>query len=176
MKKINLKIVACISIMIALAVVLKMFGFMIGTNMRISFFAVPLLVAGVLGGFSWGIVASLAADLIYGFFFNSYGFNPIYTISALFWGFSGGILKQYIKTYKSLSWIFLSFIVLVSSIMETCNNAVWDIILYGKEMTMMLMGYKFIVIGIKLPILIGIVKLINDRVIKVLFPENIELV
>lgn len=169
MKKIDLKMIACISIMVALAVVLKTFGFMIGTNMRISFYAVPLLIAGVLGGFGWGMVASLAADLIYGFFFNSYGFNPVYTISALFWGFSGGLLKQYVKTYGGLSWLFLSFIVIVTSIMETCNNAMWDIVLYGRGMTMVLMGYKFIVIGIKLPILIGVVKLINDRVLKVIF-------
>lgn len=172
MKKINLKMLACVSIMIALAVVLKTFGFMIGTNMRISFFAVPLLIAGVLGGFSWGVIAALAADVIYGFFFNSYGFNPIYTISALFWGVSGGILKQYVKTYGKLSWLFISFMVLVTSIMETCNNAMWDVVLYGKEVTMLLMGYKFIVIGIKLPILVGVTKLINDRVVKVLFPEN----
>ncbi len=175
MKKINLKMIACISILVALAVVLKMFGFMIGTNMRISFFAVPLLIAGILGGFGWGIIAAVTADLVYGFFFNSYGFNPVYTISALFWGFSGGLLKQYIKTYGNLSWIFISFIILFTSIMETCNNAIWDILLYGKEITMILMGYKFIVIGIKLPVLIIVVKVINNRVIRVLFSENTEL-
>ncbi|MBQ8293492.1 MAG: folate family ECF transporter S component [Bacilli bacterium] len=172
MKKFDLKAIACVSIMIALAVVLKTFGFMIGTNMRISFYAIPLLVAGIIGGFSWGLVASLAADLIYGLFFNSYGFNPVYTISALLWGFSGGLLKQYIKSYGKLSWFFLGFIVLTASVLETCNNAIWDFALYGRGVTEMLMGYKFIVIGIKLPILISVSKLINDRVLKVLFVKE----
>ena len=69
MKNNNLKIIACVSIMAALAVVLKSFGIMIGDSMRISFFAVPLMIAGLIGGFGWGMVAALAADMIYGFFF-----------------------------------------------------------------------------------------------------------
>ena len=48
MKKNNLKIIACVSIMAALAVVLKSFGIMIGDSMRISFFAVPLMIAGLM--------------------------------------------------------------------------------------------------------------------------------
>ncbi len=166
MKKLNLKMIACLSIFVALAVVLKTFGFMLGTNMRISFFAVPLLMAGLIGGVTPGLIAALAADLVYGFFFNSYGFNPVYTISALFWGFAGGILKIYVKSFNKLSWIFLIFIVLITSIFETCNNAIWDIIIYGKGVSLVLMGYKFIVIVIKLPILVVVTKILYDRIIK----------
>lgn len=169
MKKLNLKIIASISVLVALAVVLKTFGFMIGTNMRISFYAIPLLIAGIIGGFGPGLVASLAADLVYGLFFNSYGYNPIYTISALFWGFGGGLLKLYIKNFGKLSWIFLVFVILVISIFETLNNAIWDFALYDRGVTMMLMGYKFVVIGLKIPIITAVIKIINDRVIKVLF-------
>lgn len=169
MKKMNLKIIACISVLVALAVVLKIYSFMIGTNMRISFYAVPLLIAGIIGGFTPGLIAALAADLIYGFFFNSYGYNPIYTVSALFWGAAGGLLNFQFKRKGNLSWFFTIFVVLITSILETSNNAIWDFILYDKGVTMMLMGYKFAVIGIKLPIIVFVTKIINDRVVKVLF-------
>ncbi len=169
MKKMNLKIIACISVLVALAVVLKIYSFMIGTNMRISFYAVPLLIAGIIGGFTPGLIAALAADLIYGFFFNSYGYNPIYTVSALFWGAAGGLLNFQFKRKGNLSWLFTIFVVLITSILETSNNAIWDFILYDKGVTMMLMGYKFAVIGIKLPIIVFVTKIINDRVVKVLF-------
>ena len=115
MKNNNLKIIACVSIMAALAVVLKSFGIMIGDSMRISFFAVPLMIAGLIGGFGWGMVAALAADMIYGFFFNPFGFNPIYTISALLWGVVGGVLRVYSKKHNKLPWLFLIGVILIST-------------------------------------------------------------
>lgn len=172
MKNNNLKIIACVSIMAALAVVLKSFGIMIGDSMRISFFAVPLIVAGLIGGFGWGMVAALAADMIYGFFLSTFGFNPIYTISALLWGVVGGFLKFYSKKHGNLSWIFLVVVILISSLLETGNNALWDLVLYGKGMTLTLLGYKLIVIAIKLPIIVVLIKLLNDRVLKMIFREE----
>lgn len=171
MKKISLKIIASISVLVALTVVLKMTSFMIGTNMRISFYAVPLLIAGIMGGFGPGLIAALAADMIYGFFFNSYGYNPIYTISALLWGVAGGLLNYQFKKNGNISWFFTICVVFITSVVETCNNALWDFVLYDKGVTMMLIGYKFAVIGIKLPIIVFVTKIINDRVIKVLFKE-----
>ena len=171
MKKFSLKIIASISVLVALTVVLKMTGFMIGTQMRISFYAVPLLIAGIMGGFGPGLIAGLAADMIYGFFFNSYGYNPIYTVSALLWGAAGGLLNYQVKKTGNMSWFFTICVVLITSILETSNNAIWDFVLYDKGVTMMLMGYKFAVIAVKLPIIVFVVKIINDRVIKVLFRE-----
>ncbi len=171
MKKLNLKIIASISVLVALAVVLKIFGFMIGTNMRISFYAVPLLIAGIIGGFGPGLIASLAADLIYGFFFNSYGYNPVFTVSALFWGVAGGLLSLEFKKRGKISYLFTICVVLITSLMETTNNALWDFVIYGRGTTIILFGYKLAAIGIKLPIIVLITKVINDRVIKVLFKE-----
>ena len=172
MKEKNLKIIACISIMAALAVVLKHFGIMIGDSMRISFFAIPLLIAGLIGGISWGLVAALAADVTYGLFLSQFGFNPIYTVSALLWGVAGGVLKIYAKRFNKLSWFFLGIIVLVTSLLETSNNALWDFVLYDKGLTMVLFGYKLIIIAIKFPIIILLVRVINDRVLKLIFREE----
>ena len=169
MKKLSLKIIASISILVALTVVLKMYGFMITPNMRISFYAVPLLISGIIGGFTPGIVAGIAADMIYGFFFNSYGYNPIYTVSAVLWGIAGGFLNFQFKRKGNLSWILVIFVILATSLLETSNNALWDLILYSKETTLVLFGYKLAVIGIKLPVIVFVTKIINDRVIKVLF-------
>lgn len=169
MKKMSLKMIASISVLVALTVVLKTLSFMIGDQMRISFYAIPLLIVGIMGGFVPGIIASIAADMIYGFFFNSYGFNPIYTVSAIFWGLAGGLLNQQVKRVGKLSWILTLIVVLITSLLETSNNAIWDFMLYDRGVTMMLLGYKLIVIVIKLPIIVLVTKIINDRVIRVLF-------
>lgn len=169
MKKMSLKMIASISVLVALTVVLKTLSFMIGDQMRISFYAIPLLIVGIMGGFVPGIIASIAADMIYGFFFNSYGFNPIYTVSAIFWGLAGGLLNQQVKRAGKLSWILTLIVVLITSLLETSNNAIWDFVLYDRGVTMMLLGYKLIVIVIKLPIIVLVTKIINDRVIRVLF-------
>ena len=168
MKKMSLKMIASISVLVALTVVLKTLSFMIGDQMRISFYAIPLLIVGIMGGFVPGIIASIAADMIYGFFFNSYGFNPIYTVSAIFWGLAGGLLNQQVKRAGKLSWILTLIVVLITSLLETSNNAIWDFVLYDRGVTMMLLGYKLIVIVIKLPIIVLVTKIINDRVIRVL--------
>ena len=160
--------IASISVLVALTVVLKTLSFMIGDQMRISFYAIPLLIVGIMGGFVPGIIASIAADMIYGFFFNSYGFNPIYTVSAIFWGLAGGLLNQQVKRAGKLSWILTLIVVLITSLLETSNNAIWDFVLYDRGVTMMLLGYKLIVIVIKLPIIVLVTKIINDRVIRVL--------
>ena len=172
MKKMSLKMIASISVLVALTVVLKTLSFMIGDQMRISFYAIPLLIVGIMGGFVPGIIASIAADMIYGFFFNPFGFNPIYTISALLWGVVGGILKVYSKKHNRLPWLFLTGVILISSLLETSNNALWDFVLYDKGTTLVLFGYKLIAIAIKLPIIVLLIKLLNDRVLKLIFKQE----
>ena len=73
------------------------------------------------------------------------------------------------KRKGNLSWILVTFVILATSLLETSNNALWDLILYSKETTLVLFGYKLVVIGIKLPVIVFVTKIINDRVIKVLF-------
>ena len=75
------------------------------------------------------------------------------------------------KKRGKISWFFTICVVLITSLMETTNNALWDFVIYGRGTTIILFGYKLAVIGIKLPIIVLITKVINDRVIKLLFKE-----
>ena len=102
----------------------------------------------------------------------SFGFNPIYTISALLWGVVGGVLRVYSKKHNKLPWLFLIGVILISSLLETSNNALWDFVLYDKGTTLVLFGYKLIAIAIKLPIIVLLIKLLNDRVLKLIFKQE----
>ncbi len=164
-KRVNIQMLAILSLLMSLAVVGKMYSFMLGDYLRLSFFAVPLLLAGIIGGLPWGIVVAIGADLLYGFVFNSFGYNPIYTISSMFWGIAGGILATFIKKQNHLGWVVLIITVLVTSFLETGNNAIMNLLLYGEETTLAVLGYRVIAIFIKLPIIAVCIKIIYDRVV-----------
>ena len=146
----------------ALAAILKVYSIMISDQMRISLFALPLIIAGLVCGCEYGILAGLGADLVYSIF-GGYAFNIAYTFSALFWGFLGGILRL---KKENLKWYHILIGVNIMLIIETNINLLSNLILYGKGTTLVLMFYKYIVILIKIPIITGTVWLINERVIK----------
>lgn len=159
------KICLC-AVLMALSAVLKMFGIMITDNMRISFFALPLIQAGVTSGFGYGIVTSVGADLVYSLF-SGYAFNPAFTISAIYWGVLGGIFNRYIKKHDGkLPWLLVILGIFITSLLETHTNVLVTLILYGTGTTMMQLLTKYLVLVIKLPWMILVVKVLYERVIK----------
>ena len=163
--------IAISSILMALAAILKISGIMIGTDMRLAFYAVPLILAGLVCGVDYGILAALGADLVYSAV-SGYAFNVTYTIGAILWGLLGGILK-YQQNKKNKLNLFLVFIgVLIASLLETHINLLSNLILYGKGTTFVLMLYKYLIIIIKLPIITFLVILINERVVKKIFADK----
>lgn len=158
----------CISaVMMALAAVLKVFGIMLTTEMRISFFALPLILTGLICGFEWGIVTAIGADLTYSLF-SGYAFNPAFTLSAVYWGILGGIFKHINKSNKlNLFVIFLG--VFICSILETHTNLLVTFLLYGRWTTVASLMTKYLVLIIKLPILSLFIYILNKRVINKLF-------
>ena len=153
------------AILMALASVLKMFGIMITTEMRISFFQTPLILAGLMNGFGFGIVTSIGADLVYSLF-SGYAFNPAFTLSAIYWGVLGAILRLILKKKGSLKWLVVGIGVLITSILETHTNLLVTYILYGSGTTLMALLTKYAVLIIKLPLITIIVTVLYNRVIK----------
>ena len=162
--------IAISSIMMALAAILKVYGIMIGTDMRISFYAIPLILAGLVCGIDYGILAALGADIVYSMF-SGYAFNITYTIGALFWGMLGGILKYYDSRFNRLSIILVVVGVILTSLLETHINLLSNLILYGTETTLALLFYKYLIIIIKIPIICIFTILLYNRVIKKIIKE-----
>lgn len=163
--------IAISSILMALAAILKVYGIMIGTDMRLAFYSIPLILAGLVCGVDYGILAALGADLVYSAV-SGYAFNITYTIGAILWGLLGGIFRYYQAKHYKLNIIVVFIGVLIASLLETHINLLSNLILYGKGTTMVLMLYKYLIIVIKIPIITSLVILLNERVVKKIFIDK----
>lgn len=163
--------IAISSILMALAAILKVYGIMIGTDMRLAFYSIPLILAGLVCGVDYGILAALGADLVYSAV-SGYAFNITYTIGAILWGLLGGIFRYYQAKHYKLNIIVVFIGVLIASLLETHINLLSNLILYGKGTTMVLMFYKYLIIVIKIPIITSLVILLNERVVKKIFVDK----
>ena len=163
--------IAISSILMALAAILKVYGIMIGTDMRLAFYSIPLILAGLVCGVDYGILAALGADLVYSAV-SGYAFNITYTIGAILWGLLGGIFRYYQAKHCKLNIIVVFIGVLIASLLETHINLLSNLILYGKGTTMVLMLYKYLIIVIKIPIITSLVILLNERVVKKIFVDK----
>ena len=145
----KIKKIAILSILMALGVVLKFFS--IGTGeFRISFWDIPLFMAGVIAGPIYGGIVALGADLIYGLCFSPFPFSFIMMFTTIIWGVAGGIFK-YLKINK-LTLIPLFIVVLGTSITSTVINSIYLILYYGFESMLVKLPLRLLVLVIKWPI------------------------
>lgn len=145
----KIKKIAILSILMALGVVLKFFS--IGTGeFRISFWDIPLFMAGVIAGPVYGGIVALGADLIYGLCFSTYPFSFIMMFTTIIWGVAGGIFK-YLKINK-FTLIPLFLVVLGTSITSTVINSIYLILYYGFESMLLKLPLRLLVLVIKWPI------------------------
>ncbi len=165
--KMNVLYICVSAVMMALAAVLKVFGIMLTTEMRISFFALPLILTGLFCGMEWGIITSIGADLTYSLF-SGYAFNPAFTLSAVYWGVLGGIFQK-INNKNKLNIFVVFFGVLITSLLETHTNILVTLLLYGTATSIASLLTKYLVLVIKLPIITFLVYILNKRVINKLF-------
>ena len=91
MQKVLIRNIAISAVLMALGVILKYYSITIPPSLRISFFAVPLILAGLVGGIPYGLITAFGTDLIYGLFLNPYPYNVGFALSALYWGLLGGL-------------------------------------------------------------------------------------
>lgn len=87
---------------------------------RLSFFQIPIMLAGYyLGGF-YGLGVGFVADTVYFLTPWTKGtFWGIFTITTMLWGLSGAVLRK-----MKPSWINIILVILVSSIIETTINTI----------------------------------------------------
>jgi len=167
-KKVNKKelifnITFC-SILIAIGAVLKIFGIMITTQMRISLFNIPIIISGLFCGMEFGIITGIGVDLTYSLF-SGYAFNPAFTLSAIFWGILGGLFHRWNKLNK-ISIVKVVIGVLITSLLETHTNLLVTYLIYGTLTTYYSLLIKYLILIIKWPIVSIFIIIIHRRVLE----------
>lgn len=112
------------AMLIAFAAVLKIisFSYSIGGGVitgRISFFAIPLMLAGYMFGPGYGLLAGFATDTVY-ILTNPFATSwSVFTVSTMIWGISGYLLRKLRYKHFTMS---LILIILITSLFETAIN------------------------------------------------------
>ena len=108
-KMMSTKNLAYCALLVALSVVLaRVFGAMPNEYSRFSIEAVPIFLAGMLFGGLPGLLVGFAADLV-GCLFSGYGYNPIFCLPPMIYGFAGGLMSRCIGKRTNLFALISSF-------------------------------------------------------------------
>lgn len=151
MFKINTKKLVMLAIFMALGVVFKFFSIGNG-EFRISFWDIPLFMAGIITGPFYGTLCALGADLIYGLCFSPYPFSFIMMFTTLVWGAMGGLFYK-----KDMKIIALFIVVFITSISATAINSIYLTLYYGWESMLVKLPLRLIVLIVKWPITSGLI-------------------
>lgn len=151
MFKINTKKLVMLAIFMALGVVFKFFSIGNG-EFRISFWDIPLFMAGIIAGPFYGTLCALGADLIYGLCFSPYPFSFIMMFTTLVWGAMGGLFYK-----KDMKIIALFIVVFITSISATAINSIYLTLYYGWESMLVKLPLRLIVLIVKWPITSGLI-------------------
>ena len=122
----NLVIAAILS---AMAVVLQEFGIKIPlfgstTTLRISFYGLPLMIAGIIFGIKTGFLAGFLTAFISQIILSDYGITPttpLWMLAAILFGALSGIIVKLFR--KSLSFFPILLSVIVTSILVSLANS-----------------------------------------------------
>lgn len=157
LEKLSVKKIAILAILMSLGIVLKFFSIGDG-EFRISFWDIPLFIAGIVSGPIYGAICALGADLIYGLCFSSFPFSFLMMLTTVVWGFSGGLLYK-VEIKKKTS-IILFIVVLITSLVATTINSIYLILIYGFETMIIKLPLRLLVLVIKWPITSSLVIII----------------
>ena len=159
----NTKRLTSLSMLIAIYVVLSIITPVRIINLKFTFEAFPILVAGLLLGPIDGLMVGSVGSMIYQLLFSGYGFTLTTPLWVLPHGFSGLIVGLYAK-YKKFD-LKLHEIIMISSISALCVTLLntlalyVDSKLYGYYSSALVFGNLLlkIIIGIILAIIYSVV-------------------
>lgn len=149
LEQLTIKKITILAILMALGVVFKFFSIGDG-EFRISFWDIPLFIAGMIAGPIYGGVCALGADLIYGLCFSSYPFSFIMMFTTIIWGVSGGIFHK--RTINKKTIIILYVLVFITSLISTFINSIYLTMYYGFASMLIKLPLRLLVLIIKWPI------------------------
>ena len=117
------------SILAAMALVLEKLGIKIPllgntTTLRISFYGLPLMIAGIIFGYKTGLLAGLIMAIISQLVLSEYGITPttpLWMIAPIIFGLLSGLIIKIFKDKISVISILIS--VVITSILVSLANS-----------------------------------------------------
>lgn len=103
-----------------------------GGSVGLPLYGIPLIMASIILGPSYGVLSAFVADLAIGFL-GKYGYMPLYMISTLAWGTIPGLFISDIKKYNLFKVIFVT---LYSYFVATLGNSIANYVYWGMKTTM----------------------------------------
>jgi len=161
-RSLDIQTMVLLSVLVAFAIALKVYSFTT-VSMRISFFAVPVLVAGMIAGPALGGLAGFLADLVYGLVFSSFAYNPFFAISMTLWGVVGGILPRRQNGKLNLTALFI--FILAMSLVETSVNTLGMYLFYGPSVAFADLPVRIVTLFVKWPLIGASIKILDERLI-----------
>jgi ECF transporter S component (folate family) len=144
---------------VALGSFLKISSIQITESMRISLFAVPIILAGFYLGPIYGLLVGFAVDTVY-FMISPYAsFWSLYTISTTIWGLSGWLIRKMHHRYGLFAFVSIIFL---TSVFETSWNSLANYF-YGLDVWATLF-FRIITMLARLPILVFVVNLLTEKI------------
>jgi ECF transporter S component (folate family) len=127
--------------------------------MRISLFAVPIILAGFYLGPIYGLMVGFAVDTVY-FMISPYAsFWSLYTITTTIWGLSGWLIRKMQHRYHFFAFVIIIFL---TSIFETAWNSFANYF-YGLDVWGT-MFFRVITMLARLPILVFVVNVLTEKI------------
>ena len=104
------RVLSYCALLAALSVVLaRMIIPMPNASTRFSIEAVPIFMAGMLFGPGAGALVGFCADFV-GCLFSGYGYNPLFSLPPVLYGFFGGVFQPYLSTNVSFPRLVTAFL------------------------------------------------------------------
>ncbi|MGI6787186.1 MAG: hypothetical protein ACOX5X_01340 [Acholeplasmataceae bacterium] len=148
------------SILTAAAVGIRLFFdylFPTGGTFGLPIYSIPLVIASLILGPLYGLLAGITADLAMGLF-GPYNYLPLFGISTIIWATIPGLL-----TRKNYSFLKMVFSVLISYVLASLFNTLAIIVYYDSKTALASFAIRIpILLGMS-PILIYLNHLIYER-------------
>ncbi|MDD3999715.1 MAG: folate family ECF transporter S component [Bacilli bacterium] len=146
------------ALFVAVGAFLKIYSIQVTDSMRISFFAIPIMLAGFYLGPVYGLLTGFAVDTVY-FMISPYAsFWSLYTISTVVWGLTGALIKKAHQRFGLFSFIFF---IIITSIFETGFNTMANY-LYGLDIWLTLVS-RIITMLVRVPFLVFLMNLLVNK-------------
>lgn len=146
---------------VAIAAFLKINSLQLTDSLRISLFAIPILLSGYFLGPVYGLMVGFATDTVYMVISPFASFWSIYTISTMMWGLAGALIKKFKISPEVLSFII---VISITTILETTINSIPTYLRYRDLYTVLTerLISVYVMLG-RLPILITITFMLTKK-------------
>lgn len=161
-KNIKTRIITRLALLIAMAVILKLFVSITTSEYRFTFYDLPLMISGIMFGPIYGAIAGFSTDVANIVYPNlATGFN-LMTISSIMWGLIPGLLLH--KRKVNLLTVSIT-VVMTSAICFSINT--WQLAIWsnGASLHWAMLAPRIVTALLKLPIQVIVVEILYSRVI-----------